>query len=392
MKNQPKFETQAIRSGVQSTEFREHSTPIFPTSSFTFPDAQLMEATFDGREDGIIYSRYSNPNTDGLIAKMCELENAEEGIATASGMAAVFASCAPFFKTGDHLIASKALFGSTYQIITSILPDWGISHTFVDPQAARETWEEAIQPNTKMIMVESPSNPGLAMIDLKMLGQIAQNNNILLNVDNCFATPYLQKPLSMGANIVVHSATKWLDGQGRVLGGLVLSDAKTMEKIRFFSRHTGPAMSPFNAWILQKSIETLAVRMEKHCCNALQLADYLTTLSKIEKVKYPFHKTHPQYELAKSQMNLGGGIIAFEIKGGKEKAMEFINQTQLCSISANLGDTRTIITHPASTTHSKLTEEERLSVGITPGLIRISVGLEHIDDIKNDLFRAANKI
>jgi O-succinylhomoserine sulfhydrylase len=243
-----------------------------------------------------------------------------------------------------------------------------------------------------MIMVESPSNPGLALIDLKMLGQIAQNNNILLNVDNCFATPYLQKPLSMGANIVVHSATKWLDGQGRVLGGLVLSDAKTMEKIRFFSRHTGPAMSPFNAWILQKSIETLAVRMEKHCCNALQLADYLTTLSKIEKVKYPFHKTHPQYELAKSQMNLGGGIIAFEIKGGKEKAMEFINQTQLCSISANLGDTRTIITHPASTTHSKLTEEERLSVGITPGLIRISVGLEHIDDIKNDLFRAANKI
>lgn len=392
MKNQSKFETKAIRSGVQPTGFREHSTPIFPTSSFTFPDAQLMEATFDGREDGIIYSRYSNPNTDGLIAKMCDLENAEEGIATASGMAAVFASCAPFLKTGDHLLASRALFGSTFQIITSILPEWGITHTFIDPQAEKDTWEQAIQPNTRMIMVETPSNPGLALIDLNMLGQIARKHNILLNVDNCFATPYLQKPLDLGADIVIHSATKWLDGQGRVLGGLVLSNSKTMEKIRFFSRHTGPAMSPFNAWILQKSIETLAVRMDKHCCNAALLADYLTTLAEIEKVNYPFHPNHPQYELAKNQMTLGGGIIAFEIKGGKEKAMKFINQTQLCSISANLGDTRTIITHPASTTHSKLTEEERLAVGISPGLIRISVGLEHINDIKNDLLQAAKKI
>jgi O-succinylhomoserine sulfhydrylase len=391
MKNQPKFETQAIRSGVQPTGFREHSIPIFPTSSFTFPDAQLMEATFDGREDGIIYSRYSNPNTDGLIAKMCELENAEEGIATASGMAAVFASCAPFLKNGDHLIASRALFGSTFQIITAILPEWGITYTFVDPQAEKETWENAIQPNTRMIMVETPSNPGLTLIDLKMLGKIAAKNNILLNVDNCFATPYLQKPLELGAHIVVHSATKWLDGQGRVLGGLVLSDSKTMEKIRFFSRHTGPAMSPFNAWILQKSIETLPVRMDKHCYNASELAD-LVTLPEINKVNYPFHKNHPQYQLAKNQMKLGGGIIAFEIKGGKEKAMEFINHTQLCSISANLGDTRSIITHPASTTHSKLTEEERLAVGISPGLIRISVGLEHVEDIKNDLLQAAKKI
>ena len=392
MKNQTKFETKAIRSGVQPSGFREHSTAIYPTSSFTFPDAQLMEATFDGRENGIIYSRYSNPNTDGLITKMCDLENAEDGIATASGMAAVFASCAPFLKTGDHLVASRALFGSTFQIITAILPEWGISHTFVDPQADQETWEHAIQPNTKMIMVETPSNPGLAIIDLKMLSQITQKNNIILNVDNCFATPYLQKPLDLGADIVVHSATKWLDGQGRVLGGLVLSDSKNMEKIRFFSRHTGPAMSPFNAWILQKSIETLAVRMEKHCNNAAYLADYLTTCSKIIKVHYPFHSTHPQNELAKRQMQLGGGIIAFEIKGGKQKAMEFINQTQLCSISANLGDTRTIITHPASTTHSKLTEEERLGVGITPGLIRLSVGLEHLEDIKNDLLQAVNKI
>lgn len=392
MKNQPKFETQAIRSGVQPTGFREHSIPIFPTSSFTFPDAQLMEATFDGREDGIIYSRYSNPNTDGLIAKMCELENAEEGIATASGMAAVFASCAPFLKNGDHLIASRALFGSTFQIITAILPEWGITYTFVDPQAEKETWENAIQPNTRMIMVETPSNPGLTLIDLKMLGKIAAKNNILLNVDNCFATPYLQKPLELGAHIVVHSATKWLDGQGRVLGGVVLSDSKTMEKIRFFSRHTGPAMSPFNAWILQKSIETLPVRMDKHCYNASELADFLDTLPKIKKVNYPFHKNHPQYQLAKNQMKLGGGIIAFEIKGGKEKAMEFINHTQLCSISANLGDTRSIITHPASTTHSKLTEEERLAVGISPGLIRISVGLEHVEDIKNDLLQAAKKI
>lgn len=392
MKNQPKFETQAIRSGVQPTGFREHSIPIFPTSSFTFPDAQLMEATFDGREDGIIYSRYSNPNTDGLIAKMCELENAEEGIATASGMAAVFASCAPFLKNGDHLIASRALFGSTFQIITAILPEWGITYTFVDPQAEKETWENAIQPNTRMIMVETPSNPGLTLIDLKMLGKIAAKNNILLNVDNCFATPYLQKPLELGAHIVVLSDTKWLDGQGRVLGGVVLSDSKTMEKIRFFSRHTGPAMSPFNAWILQKSIETLPVRMDKHCYNASELADFLVTLPEIKKVNYPFHKNHPQYQLAKNQMKLGGGIIAFEIKGGKEKAMEFINHTQLCSISANLGDTRSIITHPASTTHSKLTEEERLAVGISPGLIRISVGLEHVEDIKNDLLQAAKKI
>ncbi|MEY2949790.1 MAG: trans-sulfuration enzyme family protein [Saprospiraceae bacterium] len=392
MKNQPKFETKAIRSGAKQSEFREHSTPIFPTSSFTFPNAQLMEATFDGRENGIIYSRYSNPNTDGLIAKMCELENAEEGIATASGMAAVFASCAPLLKNGDHLIASKALFGSTFQIITAILPQWGITYTFVDPQATRETWQQAIQTNTKMIMVETPSNPGLAIMDLRMLSQLAKKNNIILNVDNCFATPYLQKPLDLGADIVVHSATKWLDGQGRVLGGLVLSDSKTMEKIKFFSKHTGPAMSPFNAWILEKSIETLAVRMEKHCQNASHLADYLTTLPGILRVLYPFQSNHPQHELAKNQMKLGGGIIAFEVEGGKKKAMEFINQTRLCSISANLGDTRTIITHPASTTHSKLTEEERLAVGITPSLIRISVGLEHIEDIKSDLSSAASII
>lgn len=360
---------------------------MFLTSSFVFPDADLMADTFSGEAEGIIYSRYSNPNTDELIRKVCTMEGAEDGFATASGMAAVFASMAAFLEAGDHVLSSRAVFGSTHQILSQLFPRWGITHTYVEPDRV-EDWEAHIRPNTKMIVLETPSNPGLALIDLEQVGQLAKEHGLILNVDNCFATPYLQQPIKYGAGLSVHSATKWMDGQGRVLGGLIVGDAALIEKVRFFCRHTGPAMSPFNAWVLSKSLETLGVRMEQHCKNALALAEFLEQHPRVGKVHYPHLPSHPRYELAKKQMRLGGGIVAFELAGGLEAGKQFLNAIEMCSLSSNLGDTRTIVTHPASTTHSKLSEEERLAVGITPGMVRVSVGLEQIGDIVADIDQA----
>jgi len=381
------FETNAIRTQVEQTEFREHSVPLYLTSSFTFESAEQGRALFADEITGNIYTRFSNPNNSEFIEKLCLLEGTEDGIATASGMAAIFVSMAALLQAGDHLIASRSVFGSTHQILTMILPKWGISHTYVDITEP-DKWEEAIQPNTKMIFLETPSNPALDIIDLEWLGKLSKKHNLILNVDNCFATPYLQNPAKYGADIVTHSATKFIDGQGRTIGGAILGNKDLIKQIRFFARHTGPAMSPFNAWVLSKSLETLAVRMERHCQNALVLANYLETLPQISKVKYPFLPSHPQHELAKKQMRLGGGVVTFELKGGLEQGKKFLDALKMCSLTANLGDVRTTATHPASMTHSKLKEEERRAVGITAGLVRISVGLENIQDIIADITQA----
>ena len=387
MEQTPHFETQAIRGQVERTQYREHSVPMYLTSSFVFPSAENMRDTFAGEEAGIIYSRYSNPNTNEFIYKVCQMEQAEDGFATASGMSAVFASMAAFLSAGDHVIASRAVFGSTHQVLTQVLAKWGITHTYVEPTDV-ESWEEKVQANTKMLVLESPSNPGLTLVDLEKAGAFAKKHQLIFNIDNCFASPYLQQPAKYGADLIVHSGTKWMDGQGRVLAGIVVGKAELIEKVRFFCRHTGPALAPFNAWVLSKSLETLSIRMEKHCSNALKLAEFLENHEAVDWVKYPFLPSHPQYSLAKKQMRLGGGLVSFQLKGGAEAAMRFLNKIKLCSLSSNLGDTRTIVTHPTSTTHSKLQEAERLAVGITPGMIRTSVGLEHIEDIIGD-FRQA---
>jgi O-succinylhomoserine sulfhydrylase len=390
MKSKQHFETKAIRYQLERSQHREHSVPIFATSSFVFEDADQARALFANEMEGNIYSRFSNPNNDEFVGKLCQLEGTEDGIATASGMAAMFCSMAALLNQGDHIIASRALFGSTHQILTQVLPRWGIRYTYIDPNNL-SAWEEAIQENTRMLFLETPSNPGLDIVDLEFAGKLAEKYQIHLNVDNCFATPYLQNPLKWGADIITHSATKFIDGQGRVIGGAVLGKRELIEKVRFFARHTGPAMSPFNGWILSKSLETLAVRMEKHCENAMSLAVHLEGHPEVEWVKYPFLSSHPKYEVASKQMKLGGGMVTFGIKGGLLRGKRFLDSIGMLSFTANLGDTRTIITHPASTTHSKLTPEEKRAVGITDGLIRISVGLEHIADILEDLEKAFNK-
>lgn len=387
MANQHRFETKAIRGQMDRTQYREHSMPMFLSSSFVFPSAEEMRDTFAGETEGIIYSRYSNPNTDELIGKVCAMEGTEDGFATASGMAAVYASMAAFLEQGDHVLASRAVFGSTHQILTQILTKWGITHTYVDPTDIGQ-WEKHIRPNTRMLVLESPSNPGLALVDLEKAGALARKYNLLFNIDNCFATPYLQKPAQYGADLIVHSGTKWMDGQGRVLAGLVCGSAEVIEKVRFFCRHTGPALSPFNAWVLSKSLETLHVRMDRHCENALNLARQLEGHEALERVHYPFLPSHPQHELARRQMRLGGGIVTIELKGGVARGQRFLNAIKMCSLSSNLGDARTIVTHPASTTHSKLTAAERAAVGITDGMVRISVGLEHLEDIAGDIEQA----
>jgi O-succinylhomoserine sulfhydrylase len=381
------FETNAIRTQTERSSQREHSVPIYATSSFVFENAEQARALFANEQEGNIYTRFSNPNNEEFIEKLCLLEGTEDGMAMASGMAAMFVSMASFLKQGDHLLICRSVFGSTHQITTQLLPRWGISHTYVDIHKP-EAWEKEIRKNTKMIFLETPSNPGLDIIDLEFVGKMAKRHNLLFNVDNCFATPYLQNPAKFGADIITHSATKFIDGQGRVIGGAVLGSKKCIEKVRFFARHTGPAMSPFNSWILSKSLETLAVRMDRHCENALNLAKHLEQHSEIDSVRYPFLPSHPNYEIAKKQMRLGGAIVSFELKGGIERGKRFLNSLQMISFSANLGDTRSIATHPASTTHSKLSDQERATVGITDGLIRVSVGLENIQDIIADLEQA----
>jgi O-succinylhomoserine sulfhydrylase len=349
-----------------------------------FDDAEQARALFADEIPGNIYTRFSNPNTNEFVEKICLMEGAEDGVATGSGMAAVFISLAALLKSGDHVVSSRSVFGSTHQIFTQILPKWGITTSYVDI-TDYEGWEKAIQPNTKVLFVETPSNPALDIIDLEWLAKLANSKGIILNVDNCFATPYLQNPLKWGAHLITHSTTKFIDGQGRTVGGIVAGNKELIKEIRFFARHSGPALSPFNSWILTKSLETLAVRMERHCSNALALAEHLSSHPEIEFVKYPFLTSHPQYQLAKKQMRLGGGLVTFEVKGGIDRGRKLLNSLEMISHSANLGDTRSIATHPASTTHSKLKEEERLAVGITPGLIRVSCGLENIEDIIEDI-------
>jgi len=385
-----KFETAAIRHQIERSSQKEHSSPIYMTSSFKFDDAEDARSLFAEEKEGNIYSRYSNPNTDEFIQKLCLLEGAETGMAMASGMAAMFTSLAAFLSSGDHVVASRSLFGSTHQILTKLLPKWGISSTYVDI-LDDAGWKKAIQPNTKMIFLETPSNPALDLVDLEKICALGKSKGILVNVDNCFATPYLQNPIKWGADIVTHSATKFIDGQGRVIGGAIVTTEELFPEIKFMARHTGPSMSPFNGWLLSKSLETLAVRMDKHCDNALKLAQHLEGHSALKQVRYPFLPSFPQYELAKKQMRLGGGIVTFELKGGIDQGRKFLDALEMISLSANLGDTRTIATHPASTTHSKLSEEERLAVGITPGLVRVSVGLEHMDDIIADVEQALDR-
>ena len=387
MEEKGNFETNAVRTQAERSSFREHSVPLYLTSSFAFEDAEQARALFADEISGNIYTRFSNPNNTEFIDKLCLLEGTEDGIATASGMAAMYCSMTALLKSGDHVLASRSVFGSTHQILNVLFPRFNISHTYVDVNNT-SLWESKIQPNTKMIFVETPSNPALDILDLEWLGKLANKHKLILNVDNCFATPYLQNPAKWGAHIVTHSATKFIDGQGRVIGGAILGTKELIKEIRFFARHTGPSMSPFNAWVLSKSLETLAVRMEKHCENAMTLATYLESNPNVEFVKYPFLSSHPNYALAKKQMRLGGGVVTFEIKGGIERGRNFLNALKMISHSANLGDTRTIATHPASTTHSKLTDAERSAVGITPGLIRISVGLENMKDVISDIEQA----
>ncbi|MCH7397611.1 O-succinylhomoserine sulfhydrylase [Belliella sp. DSM 107340] len=384
------FETDAIRIGSSKSNQREHSAPLYLTSSFTFDSAEEARAMFAEEIQGNIYSRYANPNSSELLEKVCAAEGTEDGIATASGMAAMFGSIASLLQQGDHILASRSLFGSTHQLLTRVFPKWGITSTYGDISDIAN-WEKLVQPNTKMLFIETPSNPGLEIIDLEWVGKFAAAHNLILVVDNCFATPYLQQPAKWGAHIVTHSATKYIDGQGRVLGGLILGKSELIKEVQFFTRHTGPSISPFNAWILAKSMETLAVRMDRHCENALSVAKYFQENRDLEFVKYPFLASHPQYDLAKKQMKHGGGIITLNLKGGIERAQRFIDQLQMISVTANLGDSRSIITHPASTTHSKLSEEERAQVGISDGLIRLSVGLEHQEDIIKDVENALEK-
>jgi O-succinylhomoserine sulfhydrylase len=387
MKGSDNFETRAVRIQTVRTVQQEHSSPIYATSGFVFNDAEQARALFAGEIEGNIYSRFSNPNNDEFIAKLCALEGTEDGVAMASGMAAMFASMAAFLQQGDHLLICRSVFGSTHQIVSELLPRWGIEHTYVGINETGQ-WEAEIRENTRMVFLETPTNPGLDMVDLEWVGKLARKHGLLLNVDNCFATPYIQNPARFGADIITHSATKFIDGQGRVIGGAVLGTAECMERVRFFARHTGPAMSPFTSWILSKSLETLAVRMEKHCENAMALATFLEKHPDIQSVKYPFLDSHPQHKIALKQMRLGGGMVSFEVRGGLERGRGFLNQLKMISFSANLGDTRSIATHPASTTHSKLSESEQAAVGITAGLIRVSVGLEHIEDIIADVGQA----
>ncbi len=384
-------ETLAIRLQNERTQENEHSVPLYLTSSFVFDDAEHMRAAFSDEVEANIYSRYSNPNVDELLAKVAALEGGEAAWATATGMAAVFTTFAALLKSGDHIVSSRSVFGSTHQLFLNILPKWGITTTYVDADDY-EGYLNAIQENTKILYLETPSNPALEIIDLEKIGKVVAEKGIKLVVDNCFATPVIQQPLKFGAHISIHSATKYMDGQGRVLGGLIVSDAETILQIQGFARHSGPAMSPFNAWVLSKSLETLHLRMEKHCSQALAIAERLENHPSVAWVKYPFLPSHPQVEIAKKQMRWGGGIVTCEVKGGLEAGRKFLDALNLFSLTPNLGDSRSIATHPASTTHSKLKPEERLAVGISDGLVRLSIGLEHLEDIWEDLDQALNSI
>ena len=384
--NKQNFETLAIRTQTERTQYDEHSVPLYLTSSFIFEDAEDMRASFAEEKPKNLYSRFTNPKVTEFVEKIAKMEGAETGYAFATGMAAIYSTLASLLSAGDHILSCRSVFGSTHTLFTKYFPKWNINTTYFE--AHEEDIEKYIRSETKILYLETPTNPAIEVLDLEKMGKIAKKHNLLFVVDNCFATPYIQQPIKYGADIVVHSATKLIDGQGRVLGGVAVGRADLIREIYLFARNTGPAMSPFNAWVLSKSLETLALRVEKHCENALKVAEFLEQHPNVEFVKYPFLKSHPNHEVAKKQMKLGGSIVAFQVKGGVEGGRNFLNKIKMCSLSANLGDTRTIVTHPASTTHSKLSEEERNEVGITAGLVRCSVGLENAEDIIADLKQA----
>lgn len=383
------FETKAIRLQSEQTSQKEHSVPLFLTSSFTFDDAAEGAAIFSGEHQGNLYSRFSNPNTDEFATKIAALERVDAAVATASGMNAIFTSFAALLSAGDHVVSARAIFGNSTYILSTILPKWGIECTFVDARNPEE-WEQAIQPNTRLVYLETPTNPTLDLIDLEFVGDLCKKHELIYVVDNCFATPYLQQPAKFGADLVIHSATKWIDGQGRVLGGVIAGKQELVDECYGFIRRTGPSMSPFNAWVLSKSLETLAVRMDRHCSNALKFAQFLETHPDIDRVIYPGLSSHPQHELAKKQMSAGGGLVSCVVKGGLDRARDLLNGLRIFSLTANLGDARSIATHPASTTHSKTPKEVREAVGIEDGLLRFSLGLENIDDLIADFEQSAS--
>jgi O-succinylhomoserine sulfhydrylase len=383
--------TAAIRIQTPLTDEMEHSTPLFLTSSFQFDTAEDMQGAFAETNDHNIYTRFVNPTVTEFVQKVCALEEAEDGFATASGMAAIFGTFMTFLNNGDHILSSPSVFGSTHTILTKYMMRWGIQSSYADFSDPQKIIS-GILPNTRMVYLETPTNPGLEIFDLEMIGKICNDRNIILVVDNCFATPLLQKPALFGAHLIIHSATKWMDGQGRVIGGIVVGKKELIREIYLFCRNTGPSMSPFNAWILSKSLETLDVRMHRHCETALALAKALESHPAVNWVRYPFLSSHPGHQIARKQMKAGGGIVTFELSGGTEAGIRFMNALKMLSLTSNLGDTRSIASHPASTTHSKLSEQERSAVGISPGLIRISVGLEHFEDIKADIFQALENL
>jgi len=381
------FDTKAIRTQIPRTQYQEHSAPLFLTSSFVFDSAEELRAAFNEENEDYVYSRYSNPNVDEFVNKVCVMEGAEDGVAMASGMAAVYTTFMALLQTGDHVISCSSVFGATHTIFNKYFPKLGISHSYFDANNP-EKIEALVKANTRFIYLETPTNPAIEVIDLQIVGEIARKYNLLFIVDNCFATPYLQLPVNFGADLVIHSGTKYFDGQGRVLGGVVVGKSELIREIYLFGRITGPSLSPFNAWTLSKSLETLSLRMDRHCQNALRLATWLENQPAIDYVKYPFLPSHPHHAIAKKQMKAGGGIVAFSLKGGLQTGTAFMDNLQMIRISPNLGDSRSIATHPASSTHCKLSLEERNAIGIGDGLVRISAGLENIEDILEDVAQA----
>jgi len=379
-------ETLAVRAGTHRTEFNEHSDALFLTSSFLFEDAQDAALKFSNQKPGYTYSRFGNPTVTAFEERLAALAGAERAIAAGSGMAEILALCMAHLKAGDHVVASNGLFGATIQFFNNYMVKFGVEVSYV-PTTDNAAWAAAIKPNTKLFFLETPSNPLTEIADLRALAQIAHEKNILLAVDNSFCTPVLQKPLALGADLVVYSATKYIDGQGRVLGGAVVGSSALIDPIYFFLRTAGPSLSPFNAWVLLKGLETLPLRMKAHSENALALATWLETQPQVARVHYPGLKSHPQHALAMSQQTLGGGVVSFELKGGRDAAWKIIDSVQLMSTTSNLGDTRTTITHPATTTHGSLSAEARAAAGIGEGLLRVAVGLEHVDDLIADLQR-----
>ena len=380
------IQTLAVRAGIERSAFQEHGEALFLTSSFVFSSAEEAAARFAGTEAGYIYSRVSNPGVTMFEHRLAALEGAERCLAMASGMAAILATLMGILSAGDHLVASRSLFGSTLQLLNNVMTRFGVDVTLV-PATDVAAWQTAVQPNTKLFFVESPSNPLTEISDIAALSALARETGICLVVDNSFCTPVLQRPLVLGADIVVYSATKYIDGQGRVLGGAVLGKAKLLDPIHAFLRTAGPTLSPFNAWVLLKGLETLSLRMDAHSANALELAQWLESHPAIETVLYPGLASHPQHALAMQQQRTGGPIVSFVVRGGREAAWRVVNATRLISITANLGDTKSTITHPATTTHGRLSPEQRASAGVEEGLLRVAVGLESVRDLRHDLAR-----